>query len=248
MKQPVCFLVLLLICSTSNAQRVGNKQLFVDNGLIDFQAGVSAPVMDFADKNFRLASGYADIGLSARLGIRYDVAPLVGLSLHYQYFQNGFDAGDYLTDLRTAFTNVTFNSYTSDPWTLQGVLLGLYIPYKSYRTSVDVGVSGGVLSGKYPTNTLTYTTSIPAVSNWTAKQYESSASNYAFQAGVKVRYQLYRNMMFSASADFTYCEVEYSDLQEMRTNGTFIQTYSLDTYTQYYHIIQLAAGIGIQVK
>lgn len=248
MKYLCCYIFVLIVCVNSTAQKISDKQLLVDNGLIDVQVGVAIPVMDFADKSFKRASGYAGIGYSARVGIRYDVAPLLGLGLHYQYFQNGFDESAYLSDLRSTFTDVTFNTFSSKPWVLQGVMLGAYVPYKSYRTSIDVGISGGILSGKYPENTVYFTTLPPSVSNWTATQYESTANNFGIQAGVKMRYKLYRNLMFSASADFTYCEIEFRDLQEIRSNGNAVQVYSLDSYTQYYHIIQVAAGIGLQVR
>lgn len=248
MKHLCCYILILIVCGNSTAQKISDKQLLVDNGLIDVQIGAAIPVMDFSDKSFKRASGYASLGYSARVGIRYDVAPLLGLGLHYQYFQNGFDESAYLSDLRSTFNDVTFNAFTSKPWVLQGVLLGVYVPYKSYRTSIDVGVSGGILSGNYPENKVYFTTLPPTVSNWTATQYESTANNFGVQAGVKMRYKLYRNLMLSASADFTYCEIEYRDLREIRTNGTILQAFSLDSYTQYYHIVQLAVGIGLQVR
>lgn len=246
MKTPVCSMFALICCLQVSAQKVTDKQLMVDNGLIDIQAGLAIPVMDFADNSFKPASGYATPGYSVKLGIRYDIAPFAGVGLHYQYFQNGFDNSKYLSDVRGANPNTTINFFTTDPWSLQGVMLSLYLPLKSYRTSVDVGVSGGVLTGVYPENTLNFNSTQTAGFVYNIKQYETSAANFGFQAGVKMRYQLYRNIMVTASADFTYTEIEYTDIQAEETNTH--TPIPLDTYTQYYHIIQLAAGIGIQVR
>lgn len=246
MKTLICLLVAGMCCMQVQAQRIHDKQMMVENGLIDLQFGLAIPVMDFADKNFKPASGYATLGYAVKLGIRYDIAPFCGIALHYQYFQNGFDDTKYISDVRDANTNLTIHSYTTDPWNLQGMLIGLYFPYKSARTSLDAGFGGGVLSGVYPENTLNFSRNINPGVVYNIKQYETSAANFAFQVGVKMRYQLYQNIMVSASADFTYTEIPYKDI---RAEETTTQTpIPLDTYTQYYHIVQLAAGIGIQVR
>ncbi|MES2779331.1 MAG: hypothetical protein V4651_05475 [Bacteroidota bacterium] len=251
MKSPICLVLLLMYCLQADAQKVRDKQirdrqLFIENGLIDIQAGIAIPVMDFADNNFKKASGYATLGYAVRLGIRYDILPTFGLGLHYQYFQNGFDQSDYLDDMRTANKGVTINSFSSDPWNLQGMMFGLYCPLKSSRSSIDIGLAGGVLTGSYPENVLNFNDPTVPGRVYNIKQFETSAANFAFQAGVKMRYQLYKSIMLSASADFTYTEIDYTDIRAEETNSHV--TIPLDTYTQYYHIIQLSAGIGIQVK
>lgn len=246
MKTHVCLIFALIYCLQVSAQKVRDKQLMVENGLIDVQVGLAIPVLDFADKSFKLASGYADPGYSVKLGIRYDIAPFMGVGLHFQYFQNGFDNSNYLTDLREANKTITINSYTSNPWSLQGVLLSLYLPLRSSRTSVDVGVSGGVLAGVYPESILNFNSPTVPGFVYNIKQYETSAANFAIQGGVKMRYQLYKNIMVTASADFTYTEIEFKELHAEETNTH--TSISPEAYTQYYHIIQLAAGIGIQVK
>jgi hypothetical protein len=247
MKVRCCIVFAFICCLHANAQKMRDKQpLMVDNGLIDFQAGMAIPVMDFADKSFKLASGYANPGYALKLGIRYDITTFLGVGLHYQYFQNGFDQSNFLSDMRSANKAVTFNSFTSDPWSLQGVMFGVYFPLKSYRSSVDIGIAGGVLTGVYPTNTLNYNNPVQTNIVFNVKQYETNAANFGMQAGVKMRYQVYKNVMLTASADFTYTEIEYTDIQSEETNYK-IPIY-LEPYTQYYHIIQLAAGIGLQLK
>ncbi|MES2558440.1 MAG: hypothetical protein V4590_01780 [Bacteroidota bacterium] len=246
MKNRGCCLLLLMCCLQAGAQKIQDKQLLVENGLIDIQAGIAIPVMDFADINFKRVSGYAIPGYSVKLGIRYDITSFLGIGLHYQYFQNGMDADDYLSDVREANKGVTINSFSSASWSLQGMIFGFYMPFKSYRTSVDVGFAGGVLTGVYPESILNYNS--PTIPNrvYNIKQFETSAANFALQGGVKMRYQLYKNMMLSASADFTYTEIEYTDIYaEETTTQTPIP---LDAYTQYYHIVQLAVGIGLQLK
>jgi len=245
-----CTLIVLLLLNPGvYAQRAKVKpgDMFVKRGMIGVMGGVAIPVMDFADDNFKLASGYATTGYNFNLGISYDVSADLGLSLQYQFINNPFNSSGFLDDIRQANTNtnITFNSYTSKPWTLQGMMLGIYYPFRTYRTTVDLKLSGGFLTGNLPEYTISYTDNSRGIT-FTEKQNETSATNFGFQAGVAVRYQLYKNILLLGAANFTYTEIKYTDITvDLNPPGI---TVGVPNYTQYYHIINISAGVGIQFE
>jgi hypothetical protein len=238
-------IILMLAFSASAQKRFKQQEIFVKRGTMNIQGGLSIPVMDFADDNFELASGYAQPGANIKLGLSYDIAPFLGLALQYQYNKNPFNNSGFLDDLKTvsAGSSLRFNSYTSDPWTLQGLMIGVYYPFKAYRTSIDFKVLTGFLTGVLPENTVNYT-DLTVNRDLNIKQFEISNTSISYQAGLNIRYQLYKSLLLTGSADFTYTEITYRNI-------VIEDTYSkrrgyLPDYTQYYHIINLSAGIGIQ--
>lgn len=241
-----CIIFLLLHCLYGHAQRMQQQDLFLKKGAVGILGGVAIPVLDFADDNLKPASGYATTGYNIKLGISYDLSPYIGLALQYQYTNTPFNSSEYLNDLRNANgTNgpFTFNSYTSNPWTLQGMMAGVYYPFRAYRTTVDFKLMGGFLTGVLPENTVNYTYK-PNNVTLNVVQYASSATNLGVQAGFYVRHQLYKNLLLLGAADFTYTQIQYTNLtiEDTRTGATA----SLPNYTQYYHIISISAGLGIQ--
>lgn len=243
MKQLCCLCCCLMVGFSGFGQKIKEDQFLVSKGLLSFQSGMAIPVSDFASKDLTLAAGYAMPGYNIKIGLSYDILPLLGVCLQYQYTQNPFDEASLLADYRAADKSLQFNSFQSDPWKLQGMMLGFYVPLKSNRLSTDIRFLGGVFSGVLPENTINYS-SVNTNNHFNFVQQESFATNFCFQAGVLVRYQLYKNLMFVGSADFNYTEIKYENLTATETIRNI--SLSLDPYTQYYHILNLSAGLGIQ--
>jgi hypothetical protein len=237
--------MLTLLPLTLGAQRLNQQDLFVKRGMLGIHGGAAFPVLDFADDNFKLASGYAQPGYNLRLSLCYDVAPRLGLALQYQYNMLPFNSGDFLNDLRSVNGSYpfVFHSYTSDPWVLQGMMAGIYYPLRTYRTTIDLKLLGGFLTGVLPRNTTNYTY-IPDNTNVNLVQHGADATNIGLTAGVAIRHQLYKNLLLIGSVDFTYTEIEYTNLVQTNTNTRL--SYSLPNYTQYYHIINGSVGLGFQ--
>ncbi len=244
MKQLVCLFIYLATGFYSFGQKIKDDQFVVSKGLLSIQSGIAIPVSDFASKDLTLAAGYALPGYNIKIGLSYDVLPLLGICLQYQYIQNPFDETSLLADYKASDKNIQFNSFQSDPWKLQGMMLGFYVPLKSNKLSTDIRLLGGVLSGVLPENTTNYHSANNPSNVYNLIQQESFATNFCFQAGVLLRYQVYKNLMLVGSADFNYTEIEYENLSAVETIRNV--TISLNPYTQYYHIINLSVGLGIQ--
>jgi opacity protein-like surface antigen len=240
-------LIVLFVNIQCYAQRFKREELFVKRGMFGVMGGVAIPVMDFADDNFKLASGYATTGYNIKLGIAYDLSPDFGMALQYQFTNNPFNGKEFFNDIKQANNNnnIAFNSLSSKPWTLQGMMLGVYYPFRTYRTTIDMKLMGGFLTGNLPEYTISYTDKAQNTT-YTQRQNETSATNFGFQAGVGIRYQLYKNLLLLGAADFTYTEIEYTDITvDLYPPGI---TLGAENYTQYYHIINISVGLGIQFE
>src|SRR5690606_30237724 len=110
-----------------------------------------------------LPAGYAKRGYHIKVGINYDVIQYLGFALQYLYNENPYNSDKLFADLRTHQTGWHTNSYTSGPWKLQGVMLGLYYPFKTTKTTIDVRILGGFLSGVYPESVQNVT--VPQLNN-----------------------------------------------------------------------------------
>jgi opacity protein-like surface antigen len=227
------------------AQKITQEQFFLSKGLVDVQYGISIPVGDYALSDFTLPAGYAQNGYSLKLGLNYDLAPYIGFAIQYQYTQNSFNSGNLLSDLReNNRSDDVYNSYTSDPWKLQGMLLGVYYPLKATRTTIDIKVLGGIFTGTLPECEENVT--VPSLNylNFNIKQLETKASNLGFQLGLKFRYQLYKKLVLSSSIDYTQATINFEDIRLVETNSH--QSFSGEDYSQKFQFFTFAAGIGIQ--
>jgi hypothetical protein len=245
MRYLLLHILLLGYCTQAVAQKFKDSLFFAPRGCIDVQMGLAIPIMDYALTELTLASGYAKTGSSFRLGINYDIAPFIGFAAQYQYNTNPFNTQAFLTDIQTVQGGgINFKSYTSNPWELRGVLFGLYTPLKTYRTTFDFKLMGGVFTGVYPQNELKFEF-VQATNQQTIhlKEFETTGNNIGFQVGCKMRYQLYKKLLFTASADFTYTDIRYTSIRGVVVNTN--RSYSLDPYTQYYHIVNVLVGIGV---
>jgi hypothetical protein len=234
----------LLLASFVHAQKFKDSLFFLPRGCFDIQYGFSFPILDYGLDELTQASGYANLGQGYRISFQYDIAPVIGFSLHYFYNSNPFNGDKYLTDLQSQQGNtLIFHKFKSDPWILQGIMLGVYYPFRSYRTTIDIRLSGGVLNGTYPQNELDFT--IVPFNNLriNAKEFATRSSDFAFQVGIKLRHRLYKKLLFTASSDFTYTDIEFGNRRAVDTNTNL--PLLTEPYTQYFHIIQLLAGIGI---
>lgn len=237
----VCWLT-TLICS---AQKLTQEQFFLSKGLFDFQAGIALPAGDFALSSPVLPAGYAKTGYNIKAGLNYDIAPFIGLALQYQYVQNPYNSSDLLSDLQhlSGSFDVTYNSYSSDPWKLHGVLAGFYYPFKAYKTTIDLRLLGGFFTGVLPESEQNFTR--PSLNRtYNFKQIENRTSDLGFQAGFKIRYQLYEQLVLSGSIDYTQTTLSFEDIR-------YVETYSNtpfkgDDYSQKFQIFNFSLGLGIQ--
>jgi hypothetical protein len=244
MKSVVVFSMLCLSTLLCSAQKLTQDDFFLKRGLFDLQSGISLPVGDYALSNATLPAGYAKTGYNIKIGINYDIAPYLGLALQYHYMQNPFDSENLLYDLQGTSKDVQYNSYKSDPWKLQGILLGLYYPFKTTKTTVDVRLLGGLLSGVLP-EAEQNATLIPLNNQViNLKQFETSASNLGFQAGFKIRYQLYKQLVLSTSIDYLQTKLNFDNIRVIDTNTN--TSYRTDDYSQKFQVFNFCVGLGIQ--
>lgn len=228
-------------------QKLTQDHFFLSRGLFDVQAGISIPVADYALSELTLPAGYAQNGYNIKVGLNYDVTSYLGLAIQYQYTENPYNSTKLLSDLHALQANsndVIYNSYKSDPWKLQGILLGLYYPFKTTKTTIDVRALGGLLAGILPEAELNKT--IPSLNNQTLnlKQYETSGSNFGFQAGFKIRYQLYKQLILSSSIDYLQTKINFENIRVIDTNTN--RGFRAEDYSQKFQVFNFSVGLGIQ--
>ena len=243
MTRIICVLVCVHIFSNSYAQKIKENQLFTSNGMIDFQIGAAIPVLNFGLAKLTLPAGYAKLGYTLKLGMNYDVANFVGLAFQYQYANNAFNSENVLQDLQASNSIQTYHNFSSNAWELKGTVLGLYYPFRSYKTSIDIRLMGGYFSGIYPESEINFTDPLNNNMRLNIKTIETSASNFGFQVGVKMRYQLYKKIMLSAGFDYTQTTIEFSNIRAIETNYNI--PVKAKPYTQQFQLINLMVGIGM---
>lgn len=231
-----------------SAQKLTHEQFFLSKGIFDAQAGLALPGGDFALSNIiQPEAGYAKSGYNVKIGLAYDVAPFLGLAVQYQYSQNPVNSSNLLADLQTAasstVTDIAYNSYSSDPWRLNGVLMGAYYPFKAAKTTIDLRLMGGIFSGTLPQSVRNVTR--PSTSEtFNFKQIETKATDFGFQAGIKLRYQLYRQLVLSSSIDYTQVSFDFEDIRIVETYSN--TSYRARDYTQKFQLFNFSVGLGLQ--
>ncbi len=247
----IIWITLLLISGKSWCQqRFLPDSLFLKSGNIFAEGGISFAVSDYGAAELTRAAGFATTGFCFKTGLSYEALPYMGFGLQYMYNNNPFDASTYLSKTAQAASaqtngNLIYTAYTSDPWILHGVLFGVCFPVRSYNTTVTLGIYAGFLNATLPTSTLEYT-----VRSTGAKGkdyfYEATAADagYSFQLGIRRR--LWRDFLICGKAEFLYTEQEFNYL--IVTDLINGYSYRLPDYTQYYHIINLHAGIAWQFR
>jgi hypothetical protein len=231
----------LTICS---AQKIKQEQFFLSRGLIDIETGISLPVKDYGLSELTLPAGYALPGYHIKLGINYDVVPFLGLAIQYQYIQNPFNETKILEDLRKNQSGIVYNTYTSKPWELQGMMLGFYYPFKTYKTTIDIRVLGTLLNGILPASEEDVTVPSAGNTRYHFQQSETSSSNLGLQAGIKIRHQLYKKLILASSIDYTYTQINFKNIQVIET--TTQTRIRINDYTQKFQLFNFSLGIGIQ--
>lgn len=247
----VIWTIFLLISAESWCQhRFLPDSLYLKNGQIFAEGGVSFAVSDYGSAELTPAAGFAQTGFHIKLGLSYEVLPYIGFGLQYMYNHNPFDAATFLNKaskevLAQTNGNVMYTGYTSNPWVLHGVLFGVCFPVRSYKTTVTFGFYTGYLNGTLPSSTLEYT--LRSSGTWVKDYfYEATAADpgYSFQLGI--RRKLWNDFLICGRAEFLYAEQEYNNLAV--TDMISGRSFQLPDYTQYYHIITLNAGIAWQFK
>jgi len=254
MKKWIASLALIIGAQIANAQ-LGTFKLdeaMLLGGQFSVVGGLSVPFKDFADKSFKLESGYANIGSTIKVGFSYEVAPFIGIVLQYNNFVHPFDKGDFISDFKAARTDVTLTSFETENWRLGGMMLGFLYPLKMYRTTIDSYVGATLLHGVYPKNTIAFIEK-QTMAPFQFLQDEVSGNNVGFQAGIKFRYGLFdkkfsrvklKNLLLIIAVDYLYTEIVYKDiiiLEELRSLA-----FSVPDYTQQYQLINLSVGLGLQ--
>lgn len=244
MKHGALFCLIWLSAFICTAQKLTQDHFFLKKGLFDAQAGISLPVGDFALSDFTLPAGYAETGYHVKISLNYDVTSYLGFVLQYQYTENPFNSDKFLSDLKGAHPDDQFISYKSDPWKLQGMLLGLYYPFKTAKTTIDVRLLGGLLSGVLPEDELNVTRPYLNNRNYNYQRSEVSASNLGFQAGIKGRHQLYKQLILTASIDYLQTKINFENIRVIDTNIGV--GYKDEDYTQKFQLFNFSLGLGIQ--
>lgn len=248
----------ILICCLVVAQTVNAQRKFIiENALLmpgTFYAigGAAFPQLDFADKSYKLESGYARTGSQFGIGFSYEVAPLVGVSLQYTHLQNPFDNANYTGDLIAAYSNLDNLRFESKDWSLNGLLVGIYLPLKTYRTTIDIGASTGMVRGALPQFDWHYTVGNQQTP-YHVRQDRVNEYNWGFAGNILLKYSPFdpkfsnspfRKCVLLFGVQYLYTSLKYKNIvwTEMIRDISF----SVDDYTQQYHLLQLQAGLGIQ--
>ena len=246
----ICSLAMVL-CLCTYAQFRLPDSLFLKNGHVFLEGGVSVPVMDYASTDFNvLSSGFAQTGYSWQAGMQYDVLPWLGLGIQYFVNENNFDdaalARSYI-ELSANNTRlpIIYTGFQSDPWKMQGMMFGLYLPIRNYLSTFTIGMYAGYMNATLPASRL-FITERSTGQSATIFQDEASGNDAAYYIFAGFRTRLYKDLLLTAKASFLYSEQRFEEISGYFTG--LQQAVSFSPYTQYHHIINLNAGLGWQFR
>ncbi|MFN5885731.1 MAG: hypothetical protein ACK445_10355 [Bacteroidota bacterium] len=241
----------MVLCVCTNAQFRLPDSLFLKNGHVFVETGVSIPVMDYASTDFIvLSSGFAQTGYSWQAGMQYDVLPWLGLGIQYYVNENNFDDAALAQSYIELSANnprlpIIYNGFQSDPWKMRGMMFGLYLPVRNYLSTFTIGMYAGFMNATLPASQL-YITERATGQPATIFQYEASGNDAAYYFFVGFRTRLYKNLVFTSKASFLYSEQRFEEISGYFTG--LQRAISFSPYTQYHHIINLNAGLGWQFR
>jgi hypothetical protein len=115
---------------------------------------------------------------------------------------------------------------------------------RGHKTTIDIRLMGALLNGVLPESNEDI--NVPSLNNqhYHFKQIETSASGIGIQAGIKIRRQLYKNLILSVSADYTHTNIQFQNIKVVETiSNTRV---SSNDYSQKFQLLNFSAGIGIQ--
>jgi hypothetical protein len=241
----------IFLCLCTNAQFRLPDSLFLKNGHVFLEGGVSIPVMEYASKDFNvLSSGFARTGYSWQAGMQYDMLPWLGLGIQYFVNENNFDDAAVARSYIELSTNnirlpIAYTGFQSNPWKMRGMMFGLYLPVRNYLSTFTIGMYAGFMNATLPASRL-YITERATGRSDTIIQDEASGNDagYCIFAGFRTR--LYKNLLFTAKASFFYSEQRFKEISGYFTG--IKQAISFSPYTQYYHIINLNAGLAWEFR
>jgi hypothetical protein len=240
----LCLLWALCACTLSSAAqaRIDLDKLFLKKSSLSVAYGLSFPVLEFASASLgKQSAGYAQTGQSLRLCFSYETMPLLGIKLGYMQHTFPFHDDALLANYRILNQPATVNYVTVDDYYLQGLIIGFFVPLHYPRTTIELGVSGGFATANLPQLDF----SVTSVTN--TQQFllpEATARDLVYMAGVRVKHQLIGNLLLTAEADFLYSEQTYTNLSLLVT--PLRVQFLLPDYTQYYHAINVCAGLAVQ--
>ncbi len=220
---------------------------FLKDGYFGIHGGVAIPLGDFANKDLdNKKSGYADLGYTINLDLKYAFIPYLGINLKYFYSSNPFDAGNLQSDFNTQPNRDVNINYSSGPWVLQGFLIMPMFIWRSDKQAIDLSAGAGWVDAALPSNTIYIMPLNPAIANVTLEQDVFSNAGFGFSAAIGWRYKLFGNFIGSAKMDYTYADITFTNLTQTVTGSQGSYVISVEDYSQPFSIIHLSAGIGYQ--
>lgn len=235
---------LLCVCVfTASAQsRIDLDKLFLKKSSISVSYGMSVPVLEFASSSLgEQSAGYAQTGQSLRFCFSYESLPLLGVKLGYMQHVFPFNEDALLANYRTLNQPATVNYVDVDDYYLQGLIVGFFVPLRYPKTTIELGVSGGFATANLPQLDFSVTS---AASTQQFLLPEATSRNLIYMAGLRIKHKLIRNVLITAEADFLYSEQTYKNLSLLVT--PLRVQFLLPDYTQYYHAINVCAGLAVQ--
>ncbi len=211
--------------------------------------GLSMPVMDYALAEPTQASGYANPGYQIRVGMGFEISRSFGLKLMYLYNENPFNDAKYTEDFQAVlpyvFPGTTLQKITTNPWQLNGMMLGIFYPMRTPNTTYEFKLMAGLLSSVMPQqdySLIIQSSNRPLL----LRINEVTSNNAAYQVGLDVRTRLYRNLLLHVNLDFLYTEQTFNGITISDPSSGLAFLWSQE-YTQYYHVVGFGLGLAYQL-
>lgn len=250
MKRASLFLILYLTLFSAFSQRFNLDSLFLKRGSFGLSGGLSLPVMDYGLAKLTPSSGYANPGYQIRLQAGFEVSRSFGLKMMYIYNNNPYNNSKFTQDFKpysnTIFNGTSFNSIQTNPWTIGGVLIGVFYPVRLPSTTYEFKFMAGFLNATMPQQDFNLTINSTG-SPLKLRVDETYANDMAYLAGVDIRHRIKDDWLLLVNLDFLYSEQTFTNIliKDVRT-GMSAQ-WSPD-YKQYFHVVGLCVGIGYQFQ
>lgn len=239
------YLILSLCPVMLFAQRKSIEDLFLKRGSFAVDGGLSLPVMDYGLSKLTTASGYALPGYQLRLNLSYEYTRFFGIKLTYFYNRNSFNDEGLKRDFEPIHTQIfpgtTLSNIRTASYHLDGLMLGLVLPFRTSDATYSFKIMGGILGSVYPQQEFEMLVQ-PAQRLLVLRVEEATANDLAYLTGVDMKFRITHDLLLSTYIDFLYSEQTYTNLRITNTQNGLSVPWS-NEYTQYYHVI--GAGIGL---
>jgi len=218
------------------------------SGYFEIGIGAAEPLNNFARATGSGYGGYALPGTNVNLSMGIPIAESnFGVAVMYNYAWNFHDINTYVDNVQMSDQSNTYFPNGQDSYRESFILAGLFATIPVDRVSFDFRLMGGLaICGLPEVDYGADATSVTASQNFEWDTYSSTATSFASDLGMNIRFRIHRTSIM-AGIDYLYADPMVNTTQQ------YTDQYGNSTYTHVggmlpISIMSYSLGIGYQFR